>query len=225
MTVKTLIAATAAAGLLGAGVAVAADNGLSHGPHAGRPAMQMRHAGAGSAAGGMHGRHGQMRGQGTGRMGQMGDPAAGLSSLPAGTLSDAEQQTLVHMREEEKLAHDVYVKLAATSGLPQFTRIATSETRHADAVKALLDRYGIADPAAGRPAGSFADADLQRLYDQLVKDGSASPAAALKAGVRIETLDIADLRRAITESDQQDLDTVYGHLLQASQHHLAAFSR
>ena len=66
------------------------------------------------------------------------------------------------MREEEKLAHDVYVALGETWGSRVFKNIAASETTHMEAVRALLDRYVIADPAAGQPVGAFTDPELQR---------------------------------------------------------------
>ena len=54
------------------------------------------------------------------------------------------------MAEEEKLAHDVYVALAARyPDLMQFARIQRSETMHLTAVRTLLTRYGIADPTTG----------------------------------------------------------------------------
>ena len=139
------------------------------------------------------------------------------------TASDSETATLLHMVEEEKLAHDVYVALADETGLRVFDRIAVSEARHTDAVRALLDARGIDDPTAGAAAGEFTDPAFDELYADLVAEGSASTDAALQVGVQIEQLDIADLEAAIAETDQADIDAVYGNLLTASGHHLTAF--
>lgn len=49
------------------------------------------------------------------------------------------------MREEEKLARDVYLTFGEKWGLTLFTNIAKSEQTHTDAVKTLLDRYEIKD--------------------------------------------------------------------------------
>jgi hypothetical protein len=114
----------------------------------------------------------------------------------ATTLSADEAAGLIFMREEEKLAHDVYVTIYQQYGLSIFNNIARSEAPHMAAIKTLLDRYGIADPAAGKAVGVFADAPLQALYNQLVAQGRQSLSAALKVGGAIEESDILDLRSA-----------------------------
>ena len=157
-----------------------------------------------------------MRGQGTQaqRRGRSADGASraaaagaqGVRTLPkrtnAAPLSATEAAAVTYMREEEKLARDVYTTLAATSGNPVFTRIAASEQRHMDALGRLITRYGLTDPAKNEAAGAFQNAELQRLYDELVAKGSASPAAAIEVGRSIEQLDIADLnaREATTNT-------------------------
>ncbi len=146
------------------------------------------------------------------------------TAVPAASGLDAvERATLLSMREEEKLAHDVYLALAAETGAQIFTRIAASEARHEQAVERALAAYGVADPTDGLAAGVFPSPRFQELYDGLVAQGSASRAAALAVGVRIETLDIADLKAAIGQTDEPMLDRVYGNLLTASQQHLRAF--
>ncbi len=108
---------------------------------------------------------------------------------------------MLWMREEEQLAHDVYVVLGDLWGLRIFENIAASETTHIDLVSGLLDRHGIDDPTAGNDLGTFTDPTLQGLYDQLIADGSESLEAALGVGALIEELDISDLqaRSAATE--------------------------
>lgn len=153
----------------------------------------------------------------------------GMCANPGGTTATAtftatERQTLIAMRQEEKLARDVYLTLAEGSSLQVFDRIAVSEQRHMDRVGALLTRYGIPDPVAGMARGEFADPAVTALYNKLVASGSASDAAALAAGVRIERLDIADLTKAIKASTQPDVKRVLTNLRSASRHHLAAFT-
>lgn len=86
------------------------------------------------------------------------------------------------MREEEKLAHDVYVALGAKTGLRIFANIAGAESRHERAVERALTAYGIADTTDGYGVGRFPTPATQRLYDSLVARGSASTVAALKVG-------------------------------------------
>lgn len=147
------------------------------------------------------------------------------SSAGADGLTAAESAELQYMREEEKMARDVYRALAAE--WPQatvFARIAASEQRHMDAVEVVLDRYGIADPAAGKAAGRFTNQELQNLYGELVAKGSGSLQAALAVGVTIEEADIADLQKALADTSNPDLERLYGNLLRGSRNHLQAFA-
>lgn len=143
------------------------------------------------------------------------------SAVP-GELSESEAAALLFMREEEKLAHDVYVTLYSQWGLPVFQNISRSEQTHTDAVKALLDRYGLADPASSQ-VGVFTNPDLQALYNDLVTRGSQSLAEALKVGAAIEEIDIQDLETRLSETNNADIQQVFSNLQQASNNHLRAF--
>jgi hypothetical protein len=152
----------------------------------------------------------------------------GGSRLLAGTgqaaaLTDDEKYWLTYMREEEKLARDVYLSLGSTWNIPIFSNIAQSEQVHMDSVKTLLDRYGLSDPAAGKAQGEFTDPVLQKLHDDLIAQGSLSGAEALRVGVFIEETDISDLNKAIAATTHNDIRTVYNNLLQGSMNHLSAF--
>jgi hypothetical protein len=151
--------------------------------------------------------------------------AAAVSVAGPAALSPTESASLQYMREEEKLAHDVYVTLYAKWGLRIFDNIAAAEQRHTDAIVTLLNRYGVGDPAAGNAVGVFTDLDLQALYDKLIAQGSISTAEALKVGVLIEQTDIQDLKTHIAETTKADILQVYNNLLRGSQNHLRAFTR
>lgn len=138
-------------------------------------------------------------------------------------LSEAEADALLFMREEEKLAHDVYVTLYDQWGARVFTNIAASEQTHTDAVATLLDRYGLSDPTEGNTVGEFIDPALQTLYDDLIVQGSLSLADALKVGAAIEEIDILDLEERIATTDHADIQLVYERLLAGSSNHLRAF--
>jgi hypothetical protein len=146
-----------------------------------------------------------------------------LAALPTETLSAAEQNSLIYMREEEKLAGDVYAKLGTTWGLKVFTNISASESTHAEAVRQLLVRYNLADPAANLGAGVYANAILQGLYTQLVAAGSVSLIEGLKVGAAIEELDMLDINTHLKTVDNQDIKVVYDNLLKGSRNHLRSF--
>ena len=143
----------------------------------------------------------------------------------ASGLTQAEIDNLLFMREEEKLAQDVYLALYAIWGMPIFDNIAGSEQTHTEAVKRLLDKYNLPDPADTSSAGVFVNPDLQQLYDDLTETGKASLSAALKVGAAIEEIDILDLQSALEETDKPDIERVYQNLLKGSENHLRAFTR
>jgi hypothetical protein len=129
------------------------------------------------------------------------------------------------MREEEKLARDVYLALSESFTQPVFANIARSEETHMSAVLALMERYGIADPAAGKARGEFTDPAFAELYTQLVTRGKTSLLEAAKVGAEIEELDIADLRTRAARTDQSDILALYNELERGSRNHLRAFTR
>ena len=146
-----------------------------------------------------------------------------LDQIAAGQVSNAEIDGILYMREEEKLARDVYLILYQKWELPIFQNIAGSEATHMEAVKPLIDRYGLEDPAAGE-IGVFTDPTLQELYDRLVADGSKSLADALHVGAAIEEIDILDLEEQIAQTDKADIELVYENLMKGSRNHLRAFT-
>lgn len=161
-----------------------------------------------------------------------GDPAVGpageyhaenLADLMNTELTDAELAGITFMREEEKLARDVYLQLADTWGLQIFSNIARSEEAHMDAVLSLIELAGLEDPAQGLSQGEFFNEDLQDLYDELVSSGQESLDAALLVGAAIEEIDILDLQEHLQETDNAAVKEVYQNLLNGSINHLQSF--
>ena len=150
--------------------------------------------------------------------------ATTLDTYPLQTVSTTEAQDLAYMREEEQLAHAVYLANAALwPALPVFANVAGSEATHTSAVKVLLDRYTLADPLAGLSVGTFHTPLFQTLYSDLVAASRVSLLAALKVGVQIEELDISDLASRKAATDNTDIQLVYDNLLRGSRNHLRAY--
>lgn len=147
-----------------------------------------------------------------------------LSAPPLTPLSEAEAASLIYMREEEKLARDVYLAFYAQWQLPLFQNIANSESTHMASIKTLLDRYGLVDPVGSNGTGVFTNATLQDLYNQLIAEGSQSAEAALQVGALIEEVDIADLQQGLTAITHADIIRVYSSLIRGSENHLRAFT-
>ncbi len=148
-----------------------------------------------------------------------------LANVPAEDLSKSEKEALLFMREEEKLARDIYLNMYEKWKLMPFKNISKSEQAHMNAVLYLLQRYDLEDPAAGKDVGEFRNQELQNLYNDLIAKGSVSAVEALKVGALIEEVDIEDLQRILDEDvDNKDIALVFGNLLRGSGHHLKAFT-
>jgi hypothetical protein len=158
---------------------------------------------------------------GTNQAGNGNGTGTSVLAIPASDLSTDEAAALLFMREEEKLARDVYNDLYAIWGQPTFANIASSEQMHMDEIKLLLDRYNLTDPALA--PGSFTDPNLGALYDQLVTRGSVSLAEALKVGAAIEEIDILDLQTRLAQTDNADIQQVFNNLMSGSYNHLNSF--
>ncbi len=222
-----LVVVLVAGGVLGVGVVAVAGPAIAGaGPFGHRvAAVSWSGPGGGGPGAGM----GAGPGAGVGMRAGAGMDAGDCLSLPgtaaSGTLSDPQRGALVGMARDEKLAGDLYRVFADRyPAVVVFGRVAAAEGQHLDAVRALLGRYGVTDPTAGRPAGVFSDATVQATYDRLLAQGRASQSAAIAVGQQVENLDIADLRTAQSGLTAPDVTQVYQRLLAASQRHLEVFT-
>ena len=166
-----------------------------------------------------------MAGKGKGK--NSTSPRSATCSVCVATPLSKEQITeLQWMREEEKLARDVYDAMATIYYTDDiFKNIAASEQKHFDAIGEKLVLYGIEDPAATTAPGEFTEPKLQKLYKDLVDKGTISRIDALEVGVIIEEQDIVDIEAALLGLTSKPLILTYKHLLSGSESHLAAFTR
>ncbi|MBP9148732.1 MAG: DUF2202 domain-containing protein [Rhodoferax sp.] len=148
-----------------------------------------------------------------------------LEGRPTAELSDIECADLGLMREEEKIARDVYMQLFERWGVMPFGNISGSEQAHMDMVGLLLKRFGVSDAVAGLEVGHFATATMQALHDQLLAQGLQSLEDAVSVGLNIEELDIADLQLSSSHTRNPEILLVYGELERGSRNHLRAFYR
>lgn len=139
------------------------------------------------------------------------------------TLTESEINDLVFMREEEKLARDVYLYLYNLWNTKIFENIAASEQSHTDSIKSVIELYDLEDPSL-EAQGEFTNATLSTLYTQLITKGSTSVEDALKVGALIEDLDIIDLENAMSRTDNATILTVYQNLQKGSRNHLRSFT-
>lgn len=188
-------------------------NGGGQGRGAGGPGIQTR--------GGNQGQAGQSQRE------NMGHTAQGGNQMQQtfGVLSANDGgPDLLRMREEEKLARDVYTSLAKSSRLTIFGNISRAESQHMQAIERLIRSGGGNAVNLNDTPGVFVFPEYQQLYATLIASGSRSPLDALMVGAKIEEMDIADLKRVLTQTSSPQVRQVLTHLMQASQNHLRAFA-
>lgn len=149
------------------------------------------------------------------------------STVSNSTLTEDEKTGLLLMREEEKLAHDVYVTLYEKWGVNIFKNISESEKTHTEAVLGLLSKYNIEDPVKSEWVENgvwvFKSKELQDLYNSLVEKGKTSLVDALVVWITVEDLDISDILKIKSETKNEDILWVYENLERWSRNHLRAF--
>ena len=148
-----------------------------------------------------------------------------LATPSDSTLSSDEEKDILWVREEEKLARDVYQTLYDRWQVPIFSNIAQSESTHMATMGLLIEKYHLADPVKDDARGSFSNPEFQTLYQDLVAKGNTSLEAALTVGATIEDLDIRDIEEALKRTDKQDTRNAYANLSRGSRNHMRAFNR
>ncbi|WP_421866259.1 DUF2202 domain-containing protein [Marinobacter adhaerens] len=140
-------------------------------------------------------------------------------------LTTIEVDDLQFMREEEKLARDVYLTMDQYWGdrTQVFARIALSEESHTSTVDYLLKKFDVEDPVVNDTIGVFTNQELQALYDELVAKGKNSFVDGLFVGGLIEEKDMRDILAAINQTDERAIILAYSNLLDGSKSHLKAF--
>ena len=160
-----------------------------------------------------------------------------INNLPKENLSQENKDILSHMWNEEKLAHDLYLKLYDLYPVETLNTIATrSEARHEESIQNLIEKYDLnitsqdfngsynTDELAKYDIGEFISPSIQTLYNNLYDLGSKSEIDALKVGCMVEVTDVNDLDEYINENNiTTDMSIVFDHLRNGSYHHYWAF--
>ena len=139
-----------------------------------------------------------------------------------GILTEEEKSDLLQLREEEKLARDVYLYTYEKYGLSISVNISNSEQTHMDKVLQIMVVYGLADPASNE-TGVFNNDELQNLYDGLINEVNVSLINALIVGATIEELDIKDIELFLQRTIKEDISSMYESLICGSRNHLRTY--
>ena len=146
-----------------------------------------------------------------------------FESLDTNTLDQWTIDAILLLREEEKLARDVYLTFSWWYDLPVFPNIARSEQQHMNLVALLLDRHGLDDPAEGNGIGEFTNEWVQGVFDLLVEMGAESLVKALWAGAFIEDVDIYHLEHILDHSNFDDVNLIVQNMVAGSRNHMRSF--
>jgi len=147
-----------------------------------------------------------------------------LNAMPVEELSETEIAALNFVREEELLARDIYISMYEMYHIPVFNNISNSEEMHTTAIKVLLEKYNLTDPAVDHVLGVFVNQDVQQLYNVLLAQGQLSLHDAIIVGETIEDYDIADLvYHAGQDVDNADILFTLDQLHRGSRNHMRAF--
>jgi hypothetical protein len=130
---------------------------------------------------------------------------------------------LRYLREEVKLARDVYSALSDIWGMPVFENTAKSKQSLMNAVSCFLTPYGFDAPT--EDAGKFVDSDLQELYSYLIDRGKVSRSNAIDVTILVEQTVIADLNDVFLQTNEKDVYKVLTLLKEGSETHLHELSR
>jgi hypothetical protein len=138
-------------------------------------------------------------------------------------LTELEKNDLLFLREEEKLARDIYIYAYTKYQNTVFNSISQSEQKHMDNVLSILNQYSIPDPSSTQ-IGVFNNAALQSLYNQLKSQVDISASESLKVGATIEELDINDIDNFIANTSNSQLLNMYEKLNCGSKNHIRSFT-
>lgn len=135
-----------------------------------------------------------------------------------------QNDVLLRMYEEERMAHDLYVALGEKWGSRKFDNISRAEVKHQELMGQQLDRLGMSRPEAMGP-GNYQFDELDVLYADWLRRGLTSQAEAFRVGAELERQDIADLEAAKEQTTDAVLQAAYDRLIAGSKNHLAAFEK
>lgn len=139
-------------------------------------------------------------------------------------LTADEIEFLYAIREDEKVARDLYLAFSAKyPTAAQISKIAAAEGSHITCVEAVLDYYEIEYPALGAN-GVFEDVARQALYDEL-SDKSSTLVEAFSTMALVEEETIFAYKSVQGKITNTNLSLIVANMIKASSNHLRAAVR
>ncbi|MDD3034385.1 MAG: DUF2202 domain-containing protein [Bacteroidales bacterium] len=138
-------------------------------------------------------------------------------------LTASEIEYIYAVREDEKLAGDLYSAFFEMYKIKTFENIAKAEINHMKATERLLEYYGITYPVAG-DKGKFENPVRQALYDSLLQKGSTA-LEAFKVMAQYEEYNIVQYKADLAVITNENLKIVIENLEKGSENHFKATIR
>jgi hypothetical protein len=138
-------------------------------------------------------------------------------------LNTKEKADLTFLREEEKLAHDVYIYAYEKHNDAIFLNISNSEQSHTNSVLGVMKKYNLPDPVGNNDIGIFTNNTLQAIYNELTIKLDSSLTHAFEVGAHIEDMDIQDIKDFKSRTSNSDLLDLFNRLSCGSRNHLRSF--
>lgn len=138
-------------------------------------------------------------------------------------LTDAEKNHVLWMREESKVARDLYTFLFNRWGIPVFKKKMVKEQVNMDRSLTIINKYGLTDPIVKDEQGIYSKENFRQMYVELAMRGNSSLPEALRAAAITEELDIMELEDALQNTiTNPDLKSIYNTMAVSSRNHLRA---
>ena len=138
-------------------------------------------------------------------------------------LNADEIEFIYAVREDEKVARDLYKAFFDNYKLKTFENISKAEANHMKAAEKLLDYYEVEYPAAS-DYGKFADTARQALYERYLQKGNTAM-EAFKVMVYLEEENIVSYNEVLKDITNPNIKLVIENLSKASENHLRAAVR
>jgi len=138
-------------------------------------------------------------------------------------LTADEIEFIYAIREDEKVARDLYFSFFGTFGLKPFENIGKAEDNHIKATEKLFDYYEIDYPALSEN-GKFENAIRQKLFDSLLLKGTPE-LEAFKVMAMLEESNIVEYGEVLKTIANPNIKIVIENLARASANHFKAAIR
>jgi hypothetical protein len=143
--------------------------------------------------------------------------------LVASSLSYQEIQSAQLRREEEKMAHDLYMQFSQKWGIPTFYNFSRSKAKHLESTYDELFRpYNLEDPIQDLTIGTFTNPEIKAMYEDYLEKGFRSPQDAIEVVMMILDMDLLHRAAGLAFGQDEEFLEVFEHRTMAAENQIRA---